>query len=81
MRWNIESDDIRYTKANSETKITYLESLTVEIDMGNSWLNSFEWSELRKALPTMTEEQAKVELFRITNEISDRVAENKMRYD
>lgn len=81
MRWNIETDDIRWWKADTVTRCTYLESLTAQIERGNSWIYSHEWDELRKKLPSMTEEQAKIELFTLTNEISDRVAEYHTRFD
>ncbi len=81
MKWNIETDDIRWWKADTVTRCTYLESLTAQIERGNSWIYSHEWDTLRKMLPGMTEDSAKTLLFWITNEINDRVEKDHRMFD
>ncbi len=68
MKWNIETDDIRWWKVDTETRRTYLDSLKAQIEIGNSWIYTHEWDELRKKFPDMTEEQAKIELFGMNND-------------
>ncbi len=81
MKWNIETDDIRWWKADTVTRCTYLESLAAQIERGNSWIYSYEWDRLRKMLPGMTEDSAKTLLFWITNEINDRVEKDHRVFD
>jgi hypothetical protein len=81
MKWNIKTDDIRWWKGGALSRCTYLESLKSQIERGNCWIYTHEWNELRKRLPGMTEEQAKIELFRITNEITDRVERDHRMFD
>jgi len=81
MNWNIETDDIRWYKCKSQTRCTYLESLTEQIKRGNSWISKSEWDDLKKRLPNMDENQAKIELFKIINIINDRIERYRIMYN
>ncbi len=67
--------DLRWWKG--EERATYIESLQAEIDFGNSWIYEYEWEELKNKISTITEEQAKEEMFIIQEKIDYRLQEWK----
>jgi len=73
MKYDIKKDDIRFYHVGTNDRCTYLESITAQVKKGGSWMYDYEREDLRKRLSTMTEEQAKIELFKIYNNADDRL--------
>lgn len=80
MNAHTHEEDIRWHNPKENRRSTYIETLAAEVEHHNPWITKGKWAELKKMLPTISEEEAKEQCFWIRDEIRAEVRYCKTLY-